>query len=321
MAGIKGLKLSADDLATELSKNKSADVDKPVATMPAVNRVKVARGDYGNTMKKMVLGREVVFTREVIEANKVDKTTTIFFLNERDQDLLNHHGVADILPSIKKAGINDFEAYARKQNNVYELADGSRRRRACVLGHASLALFVADLSDKEMEYLSESGNKHKQASVYERGLLYKRWIKEGRYTSIKDMSREIDASRRTIQRCVHAAELPKWLVKAYKTPNDMSSDASARLYTMFKEGLISDEILKKRVDHCMIMWNHHDYTGKDVTEALTYIEKTEEKVKPVYLAKRKAKITTSNKGIKLELPVLADDQQKKLKDFIEELLK
>lgn len=302
----------------------SLKIDKPNATKistPAVRRQKSTRLPTGNTLKKTVLGREVVFTREVIPAEKVEKNTTVFFLNERDQDLLNHHGVADILPSIKKSGINDFEAYARPVGDKRELADGSRRRRACVLGHAALAIWVAVLSDKEMEYLSESGNKHKQASVYERGLLYTRWLKEGRYSSIKDLSREIPPSKRTIQRCIHAAELPKWLVKAYKTPNDMSSDASARLYVIYKEGLISEDILKKRVDHCMVMWNHHDYTGKDVTEALTYIQQEEVKTKTVYLAQKKAKITPTKKGLKLELPVLADEQQKKLKDFIEELLK
>ena len=317
---MKGFNLEANDLSDALA-TESEVAKQP--SIPAVNRVKVAR-TAGNTMKKTILGRDITFKREIIAAGDqgdVKKITDVFFLNERNQDLLNEHGVSDILPSIKKAGINDFEAYARPQGEKYELADGSRRRRACILGRASLAMWVAELSDKEMEYLSESGNKHKQASVYERGLVYQRWIKEGRYTSTKDLSREISASRRTIQRCLHAAELPLWLIEAYKTPNDMSAEASAKLYTIFTEKLISEDILKSRVDHCKIMWNHADYAGKDVTEALTYIKPEIVPAKSNYLAGKTVKITSNAKGVKIQLPPMDAEKEKELKEFIENLMK
>lgn len=143
MSGIKGLKVTTEDLAKALAEN-SPTTAKPVATIPAVNRMPVKRGAYGNTNKKMVQGKLITFSYVIVEVGKVEQQTSVYNLNERDQELLNVHGVADILPSIKKNKVNDFEAYARpiRNGSAYELADGSRRRRACILGNAALALWL-----------------------------------------------------------------------------------------------------------------------------------------------------------------------------------
>jgi ParB/RepB/Spo0J family partition protein len=324
---MKGLKLSTEDLAAELSKNKPSDVDKPVASMPAVNRVKVARGDYGNTNKKMVQGKMVTFTYKVIEVGKVEQQTCVFNLNERDQDLLNEHGVADILSTIKRNKINDFEVYARPINNgsAFELADGSRRRRACILGNAALAMWVADLTDAQMEHLSESGNMHKQASVYERGVVFLRWLDEGRYTSSAEISRERKMARRTVDRCIHAAKLPKWLIEAYRTPNDMSVESAGKLHELVTKTNIDTEILKRRAESCKLFWDSTHYSGAEITKRLVapVINPGDQKKtkNSTWLIKGKARVIKSKDSVKYELPLLDEVQQNKLDDFIKGLLK
>ncbi|MGK0272157.1 MAG: ParB/RepB/Spo0J family partition protein [Cocleimonas sp.] len=327
MASIKGLKLSAGDLAAELSKNKPADVTRPAATIPAVNRVKVARGDYGNTNKKMVQGKMVHFTYKVIEIGKVEHQTSVFSLNERDQDLLNEHGVADILATIKKNKINDFEVYARpiRNGNGFELADGSRRRRACILGKAALAMWVADLTDAQMEHLSESGNMHKKASVYERGVVMERWLEEGRYTSSADISRERNIARRTVDRCRNAAKLPKFLIEAYRTPNDMSVEAAGKLHDIVTKNTIDIETLRRRAESQKLYWGSTGYSGSEITKRLVtpVIDPNEklQKKKSAWLVKDQIKRTITKTGLRYELPELTDEQQNKVDEFLKGLLK
>lgn len=327
MAKIKGLNLSTDDLAKKLSENENTSPTKPVASVPAVNRVKITRGDYGNIHKKMVQGKMVTFTYKVIEMGKVEQQTSVFNLNERDQELLNEHGVADILEGIKKNRINDFEVYARpvRGGSGFELADGSRRRRACILGKAALAMWVANLTDAQMEHLSESGNMHKQASVYERGLVYERWLDEGRYTSVAEIARARKIDRRTVGRCLNAAKLPKWLIGAYRTPNDMSVESAGKLHDLITKTKIDMDLLKRRADGGKVLWNKSDYSGAEITKRLVapVINPGDQKktTNSTWLIKGKAKVIKSKDSVKYELPLLDEVQQSKLDDFIKGLLK
>lgn len=326
MSGIKGLNLTTEKLADVLAKNTPA-ATKPVASIPAANRMPVKRGAYGNTNKKMVQGKLITFTYVIVEVGKVEQQTSVYNLNERDQELLNEHGVADILPSIKKNKINDFEAYARpiRNGSAYELADGSRRRRACVIGNAALALWVADLTDTQMEYLSESGNMHKQASVYERGLNYLRWLDEGRYSSPSDLSYEKKIDRRTVNRCLNAAKLPKWLVESYRTPNDMSVESSVKLYDLVNKIKIDQELLKRRAESCKLFWNSDGYSGAEITKRLVapVIDPKEivKKKKSAWIIKDKIKVIRTKTGLRYELPELTDEQQNKVDEFLKGLLK
>ena len=246
-------------------------------------------------------------------------------MNERAQDLLNEYGVADILPGIKKDKINSFEAYARPHGEKRELADGSRRRRACILGKAALAMWVAELSDREMEYLSESGNQHKQASVYERGLVYERWIEEGRYTSARDIAREKKISDRTVRRCLEAAKLPRWLISAYKTPNDMSVESAGRLYYAYTNKTIDIDVLKKRAEGSKISWTHPQYSGAEITTNLLKPVinniKDHKPIKPRWLIKDQIKISKVKDATRFDVTGLDEEKQKKLEFFMKELMK
>ena len=319
---MKGLKVDPNDVIKALSENPAINA---MPTIPAANRVKVRRTN-GQTLKKMILGNMRTFHHEIVEAGQVERRTNVFDLNERDQELLNIHGVADILPTIKKNKRNDFEVYARKQGNYFELADGSRRRRACVLGNAALLLWVCDdLTDREMEYLSDTGNDHKQASVYERGLKYNRWLESGRFTSASDIEREKGVARRTVTRCMNAAKLPKWLVEAFRTPNDMSVESAGKLHDLVHKVKIDEDLLKRRAESCKISWGSPHYSGAEVTKRLIapVIDPAEkvEKKKTTWLVKEKIKMTRTKTGLRYELPELTNDQENKVAAFMEELLK
>jgi ParB/RepB/Spo0J family partition protein len=311
------------DLANSLD-DKAASIAK--VSTPAVRRQKSTRLTTGSVLKKMILGNQRIFYHEIVEVGSVERRTSVFDLNERDQELLNEHGVADILPTIKRNKRNDFEAYARKIGNNFELADGSRRRRACVLGKAALLLWVCDdLTDREMEYLSDTGNDHKQASVYERGLKYNRWLESGRFTSASDIEREKGVARRTVTRCMNAAKLPKFLVEAFRTPNDMSVESSVKLHDVVTKNTIDIEILKKRAEAQKLYWDSTSYSGAEITKRIVapVINPNDKRnnKKSAWLIKDKIKMTRTKTGILYELPGLTDDQQNKVDGFLKELLK
>lgn len=318
---MKGLNVDQKDLTAALSKTVPVETQ---ASIPAANRLKVRRTS-GNTHKKMVLGTLREFHHETIEIGQVERRTSVFNLNERNQDLLNKYGVADILPDIKKNKRNDFEAFARRDGNNFELADGSRRRRACILGNAALLLWVCDdLTDREMEYLSDSGNKHQQASVYERGMVFLRWLEEGRYTSTSEISRERSIARRTVDRCLHAAKLPMYLIEAYRSPNDMSVESAGKLHDLVNKTKIDDDLLKRRAESCKVFWDSQGYSGTEITKRLiapVIVPGEQSNKKSNWLIKDKVKVTKTKKGLCYELPELDLVQQTKLDDFVKGLLK
>lgn len=320
---MKSNSLNVSDLASSLG---DGVVDNTKISTPAVRRQKSTRLSTGNTLKKMVLGTQRIFHHEIVEVGSVERRTSVFGLNERNQDLLNEYGVADILPDIKKNKRNDFEVFARKDGNNFELADGSRRRRACVLGNAALLLWVCDdLTDKEMEYLSDSGNKHKQASVYERGIVFVRWLEEGRYTSSADISRSRGIHRRTVDRCLHAAKLPEFIVEAYRSPNDMSVESAGKLWDIISKNKIDLELLKRRSDGCKTQWSSQGYSGSEMTKRLTApvldVSKETAKKKTNWLIKDKVKMTRTKTGLCYELPELTEDQETEMNNFMKKLLK
>lgn len=282
--------------------------------------------ERNNTLKKIILGKQRKFYHVIIEIGQVEKHTRVFNLNERNQELLNKHCVEDILPSIRQSKRNMNEVYARKVGNDYEIADGSRRRFACIEGKAALIAWVCDdLTNEDMKFLSISGNKHKQPSIYERGLEYIRLLENGTYSSPTDMEEETGIKRRTLNRCINTAKLPTWLIKAYRSPNDIGAQTADLLHKVITKNTINDDILKRRAKECMKSWEQPTYSGDTITRKLTADvinpgEKEDNKDKGSWLIKNKVKLTPTSNGVRYDLPNLTKDQQTKLNDFVKKIL-
>ncbi|EOY6000384.1 ParB N-terminal domain-containing protein, partial [Salmonella enterica subsp. enterica serovar Infantis] len=86
----------------------------------------------GNSITLPVCGKEVKFTLEVIPADSVESTTSVWSGNERDQDLLTEDSLDDLIPSFLLTG-QQTPAFGRRMAGVVEVADGSRRRKAAIL--------------------------------------------------------------------------------------------------------------------------------------------------------------------------------------------
>lgn len=187
----------------------------------------MARAKAGDTYTRPVLGRDVTFRLKVIPATEVAERVSVWKNNERLQEYLTESALADILPSLRADG-QEVPAYGRElPGGGIEAADGSRRRMGAILAPCDYLIWVADLTDAEMDHFTKVGNEYLPPSAYERGRRFKRLVDEGR--SLRQLEQEEGLSRKVIQRCILTASLPEEILRLFARINDISARAGERL--------------------------------------------------------------------------------------------
>lgn len=224
-----------------LNNNEQLDIEdqiktpkrSPTPTVAALSR-RTSGFAPGNTITLSVLGRDIVFTCKVIEAKFVNKATMVYSDNIRLQELLDIDSLDDIMPTMTKSG-QQFPGIGRETNGVVEVADGSRRRKAAILAQKDYIVLIGDLTDKEMDYLSETGNDHRKPSAYELGMHYKRRLEREFFGNTSQLADDIKVDRKIIKRCVDTASLPIEVIKCFKSPNELSARAGERLAKIYRD--------------------------------------------------------------------------------------
>jgi len=182
-----------------------------------------AQRKTGDQHQRRVLGRDIAFTLKRIPHSEIEQRTQVWAGNERIQELLTDAALADLLPSFRTDG-QEEPAYGRDlDNDRLETADGSRRRMSAIKTGCDYLIWTADLSDAEMEHISTIGNQYKAPSAYERGCKYQRHLAGGRYSSVNEMSKSLQLDRKTLQRCMDTASLPREIITLYPTVNAISA--------------------------------------------------------------------------------------------------
>lgn len=138
---------------------------QPIAAIPSVqrmaNRMVSSQAPVGTKIADTLLGRSIIWEVVSVPGPLVEKATMVYAGNERCQELLDARTLGDILGMFDKEKGNDVLAKGRRTNGIIETADGSRRRAACILEQAPYNIMVCDdLTDEEMAYLSEIGNRY-----------------------------------------------------------------------------------------------------------------------------------------------------------------
>lgn len=189
------------------------------------------KGNVGSTMKIDVMGQSVTFTLKEVAAGAVEKATTVWLHNERDQDLLTESSLADIYESFEDNG-QQIPAVGREICGITEVADGSRRRKTAILTKRSYLIWVGDLTDEQMTYLSDIGNAYTSVSAYERGQHY---LVLSSTMNKSEISRLKKVDRAIINRCINTASLPKDYIKCFTSPNELSGKQGDRLYKLYSK--------------------------------------------------------------------------------------
>lgn len=185
----------------------------------------------GNSITLPVCGRNVAFKLETIPADKVEMATMVWLGNERDQELLSESALDDLIPSFLTSGQQN-PALARRTSGIIEVADGSRRRKAAIITGNDYRVLVGELTDEQMQWLSQVGNDYRPTSAYERGKRYLHRLREFD-GNVKALAEAEGVDRNIVNRCMNTAGLPKEIVSIFKHPGELSAragDALAKVY-------------------------------------------------------------------------------------------
>ncbi len=125
---------------------------------------------------------------------------------------------------IGSAGINVQPIKVRSlDDGTFEIVFGHRRHRACLeLGIDVLAIIQDGMSDKALfEEMSRENEQRKDLSAYELSLHYKRGIDMKLYKNWSEIAAVLGKTKGLVSRYSALAELPKAVVNAFGSPNDI----------------------------------------------------------------------------------------------------
>ncbi|WP_273855302.1 ParB/RepB/Spo0J family plasmid partition protein [Serratia liquefaciens] len=228
------------DEATHAAPAKERDLSP---SAPAVSQLSSrVSAMKGNSITLPVCGEEVIFVLKTIAADQIEARTTIFAGNERLQDLLTASSLDDLLPSFLTSG-QQSPAFGRRLNDLVEIADGSRRRKAAILTGSEYKVLVGELSDAQMRWLSQIGNDYRPTSAYERGLRYARRLFSEFNGNVSHLAEAENISRKIIQRCIKTAELPIETLQLFANPNELSARSGEMLYRFHESDFAALKLL------------------------------------------------------------------------------
>ncbi|TDN51530.1 ParB/RepB/Spo0J family plasmid partition protein [Scandinavium goeteborgense] len=207
--------------------------NSPAAPMVDSLIARVGAMAKGNSISLPVCGREVRFTLETIPGRLVDKRTSVWEGNERDQELLNEDSLDDLIPSFLLTGQQN-PAFGRKVGDFIEVADGSRRRMTAILTSSEYRILVGDLDEEQMDSLCKLGNDYRPTSAYERGKRYFFRLTNEFNNNISALAEAENISRKIITRCINTAKLPKQLIALFSHPGELSARSGENLQRLFE---------------------------------------------------------------------------------------
>lgn len=273
----------------------------------------------GSTMTHKVMGKEVVFKLVEVPASKIEMSTMVWLANERAQELLDAHAVSDLLESFRDQG-QQVPAFGRDICGQIEIADGSRRRHTALETKKPFYVWVGDLSPEQMEYLSEIGNQYKETSAYEKGLKYKKLLKNA---TQEEVSEAVGVTRKAMMRCVQTAQLPQAFIRSFTSPNELSARKGEALYKLYKT--LNEEQQLEIINFCeswLVPEKGKHTTDEIINHFITKCGATGEK--PEAIKHRElamgATVALKNGSATINIPKVSDDSLKAIEKFISQTL-
>ena len=175
--------------------------------------------DLADTQQKLALYEGSLPTRKL----RPELVKPSRFANRTESSFSDASFVA-FKQEIGSAGINVQPIKVRSlDDGTFEIVFGHRRHRACLeLGIEVLALIQEGMSDKALfEEMSRENEQRKDLSAYELALHYKRGIDLKLYKNWSEIAAVLGKTKGLVSRYSALAELPKAVVDAFASPNDI----------------------------------------------------------------------------------------------------
>lgn len=273
----------------------------------------------GSTMTRKVMGQEVTFTLEAIPAKKIEQTTMVWLSNERDQELLDQYSLEHMVDTYKQYG-QENPAIGRVECGITQVADGSCRRFLSKFLKQDYYIWVGELTDEQMDYLTDVGNQYRAPSAYENGQKALRYLKQGK--TQEEAAKLVGKDRRVMMRDVKTAKLPKAFIKAFKSPCDLRARKGAVLFDMYSK-------LNEQQQEEVATFFEQSFSdkSKNTTEELinAFITKCGESIEKPKPAKPRelamgATILVKNGKATINIPKASEEALQKVEDFISKTL-
>jgi len=153
----------------------------------------------------------------------------------RIEDSFRDADFAALKAEIANAGGNIQPIKVRRNGEAYELVWGHRRHRACLeLDLPVLATISEVMSDRELfEEMSRENEQRKNLSAYEMAMHYRRAVDLKLYKNWSEVAAVLGKTRGLLSRYSALADLPKVVVEAFPSPNDIQPKWAATLRKVF----------------------------------------------------------------------------------------
>ncbi|MCP1118546.1 ParB/RepB/Spo0J family partition protein [Robbsia andropogonis] len=171
-----------------------------------------------------------------LPTRKIDaKQVRLSRFANRIEDSFRDADFAALKAEIANAGGNIQPIKVRRAGESYELVWGHRRHRACLeLDLPVLATITESMSDRELfEEMSRENEQRKNLSAYEMAMHYRRAVDLKLYKNWSEVAAVLGKTRGLLSRYSALADLPKVIVEAFPSPNDIQPKWAATLRKVF----------------------------------------------------------------------------------------
>lgn len=105
---------------------------------------------------------------------------------------------------------------------LYEVVFGHRRHRACLALDLPVLSMIRQMSDQDLfSTMDRENRERKDLRPYEQGVMYKRAIEEGLFSSTRKMAAELGISSSIVSTAIQLANLPDSILEAFSSPLDI----------------------------------------------------------------------------------------------------
>jgi ParB family chromosome partitioning protein len=202
----------ANDRRSELVKEN----DELKAKVESVDRLQARLDD---TIAELRLWDGATATRLIDTKMVVDSRYA-----NRDERSFTDESFQALKAEIESAGgnVQAIKVRPQKEGGKFEIVFGHRRHRACMELALPVLAMVENLDDKALFVEMDRENRNrKDLSAWEQGVMYKKALEEGLFSSLGKLCEASGCHKGNASTAIALAELPKEVVAAFPSPNDL----------------------------------------------------------------------------------------------------
>lgn len=174
----------------------------------------------------------------------------MWHMHDRVGDDISVESCASLVRSIQRHGQKQ-PALGRParhggEENEFELIYGARRLFAAQHLGVELLVELRDIDDQQALVEMDIENRVREdISPYERGLSYKRWLRNGHFGSQSELARCLGVSEAQVSRLLRYAELPAVIVNAFASPREIREEWAVVLAKHYGDATLRERMVAR----------------------------------------------------------------------------